>query len=202
MIGAGPAGCHRRAVAARARRCRSCLSTSSRGRAARSGARRPAASTPHSIDAEARQGRCAARAARRSRRSTLRLGRRVWSVTSGFRVDAIGPDGHEAFTAPRLIAATGAHERVVPFPGWTLPGVIGLAAATVLLKSQAMLPGRRIVVAGCGPLLLRSRPGIVEARRRGRRGRRSCPGRRTGSHAAARARARPSLLGARSALGR
>jgi bacterioferritin-associated ferredoxin len=51
------------------------------------------------------------------------------------------------------VAATGAHERVVPFPGWTLPGVIGLAAATILIKSQGMLPEGRVVVAGCGPLL-------------------------------------------------
>ena len=85
---------------------------------------------------------------------TLRFGCRVWSVSSGFRVDVAGHRGHEAFTAPRLIAATGAYERVVPFPGWTLPGVIGLAAATILIKSQGMLPGRRIVLAGCGPLLL------------------------------------------------
>ena len=42
----------------------------------------------------------------------------------------------------------------MPFPGWTLPGVIGLAAATILMKSQGMLPGRRVVVAGCGPLLM------------------------------------------------
>ena len=42
----------------------------------------------------------------------------------------------------------------MPFPGWTLPGVIGLAAATILIKSQGMLPGRRVVVAGCGPLLM------------------------------------------------
>ena len=79
--------------------------------------------------------------------------RRVWSVSRGFRVDVAGPAGHEVLSAPRLIAATGAHERVVPFPGWTLPGVIGLAAATILLKSQAMWPGRRVVIAGRGPLL-------------------------------------------------
>ena len=85
---------------------------------------------------------------------TLRCGCRVWSVSDGFRVDVAGPSGHEAFSAPRLSAASGAYERVVPFPGWTLPGVIGLAAATTLIKSQGMLPGRRIVLAGCGPLLL------------------------------------------------
>jgi len=51
----------------------------------------------------------------------------------------------------------------VPFPGWTLPGVLGLAAATILLKSQAMLPGRRTVVAGCGPLLAAVAHAIVRA---------------------------------------
>lgn len=84
---------------------------------------------------------------------TWRASALVWSISGAFRVDAVTPSGHESFTAPRLIAATGAHERVVPFPGWTLPGVIGLAAATILLKSQGMVPGRRTVVAGCGPLL-------------------------------------------------
>ncbi|MEZ5842686.1 MAG: NAD(P)/FAD-dependent oxidoreductase [Hyphomicrobiaceae bacterium] len=78
---------------------------------------------------------------------------RVWSVSERFRVDAAGPDGACCFRAPRLVAASGAYERVVPFPGWTLPGVMGLAAATILLKSEAMLPGRNVVVAGAGPLL-------------------------------------------------
>ena len=49
--------------------------------------------------------------------------------------------------------ATGTYERIVPFPGWTLPGVIGLGAATTLLKGQQLLPGHRVVVAGCGPLI-------------------------------------------------
>lgn len=88
---------------------------------------------------------------------------RVWSVTGRFRVDAATEAGTQAYVAPRLVAATGAHERVVPFPGWTLPGVIGLAAATILLKSEAMLPGRRTVVAGCGPLLAAVAAKIVAA---------------------------------------
>lgn len=89
-----------------------------------------------------------------------RFDRRVWSVVNegpdsgdGYRVDALGPEGNESVTAPVLVIATGAHERVVPFPGWTLPGVIGLAAATILLKSHGVAPGQRVVVAGCGPLL-------------------------------------------------
>jgi NADPH-dependent 2,4-dienoyl-CoA reductase/sulfur reductase-like enzyme len=81
------------------------------------------------------------------------FGRTVWLAKPGFRIDTFGPAGHEIFSSRALIVATGTHERVVPLPGWTLPGVIGLGAATTLLKSQHILPGRRVVVAGCGPLL-------------------------------------------------
>ena len=77
----------------------------------------------------------------------------VWSVTADYRVDAAGPAGPVYCTARALIVATGTTERVVPFDGWTTPGVIGLAAATILLKSQGILPGRSTLVAGCGPLL-------------------------------------------------
>jgi hypothetical protein len=86
----------------------------------------------------------------------------VWSVAPGFRVDAVGPSGPVALAAPRLIAATGTSERVIPFPGWTTPGVIGLAAATILLKAQRMLPGRATLVAGCGPLLIAVAAGVVK----------------------------------------
>ncbi len=51
----------------------------------------------------------------------------------------------------------------MPFPGWTTPGVIGLAAATVLLKSHGVVPGQRLVVAGCGPLLAVVAAGLVKA---------------------------------------
>ncbi len=81
------------------------------------------------------------------------LGRRVWSITSGYRLDALGPSGNETYTAPRLIVATGAHERIIPFPGWTLPGILGLAAATILIKSHAVAPPKGWVAAGVGPLL-------------------------------------------------
>jgi len=87
---------------------------------------------------------------------------KVWSVAPGFRVDAVGPHGPVALAAPRLVAATGTSERVIPFPGWTTPGVIGLAAATILLKAQRMLPGHATLVAGCGPLLIAVAAGIVK----------------------------------------
>lgn len=113
-----------------------------------------------STSAEAKKGD-ALRAALVRSGVEVRMGRRAWSVTDRFRLDAIGPEGNETVEAPRLIAATGAHERVIPFPGWTLPGVVGLAAATILQKAHGVLPGRRVVVAGRGPLLAAVAAGIV-----------------------------------------
>lgn len=52
-----------------------------------------------------------------------------------------------------LILATGATDRVLPFPGWTLPGVTTLGGAQVALKYQACLLGPRVIFAGSGPLL-------------------------------------------------
>ncbi|TLQ43174.1 FAD/NAD(P)-dependent oxidoreductase [Streptomyces marianii] len=56
--------------------------------------------------------------------------------------------------ARTVLLATGAHEHQLPFPGWTLPGVVGAGGAQAMLKSGLVLPGRRTVVAGSGPLLL------------------------------------------------
>lgn len=54
----------------------------------------------------------------------------------------------------RLILATGARERFLPFPGWTLPGVFGAGGLQALAKGGLPVKGKRIVVAGSGPLLL------------------------------------------------
>jgi NADPH-dependent 2,4-dienoyl-CoA reductase/sulfur reductase-like enzyme len=54
----------------------------------------------------------------------------------------------------RLVLATGARELLLPFPGWTLPGVVGVGGAQALLKAGARFGGLRVVVAGSGPLLL------------------------------------------------
>lgn len=54
----------------------------------------------------------------------------------------------------KLIIATGARERFLPFPGWTLPNVTGVGALQALAKSGVPIKGRKIVVAGTGPLLL------------------------------------------------
>jgi NADPH-dependent 2,4-dienoyl-CoA reductase/sulfur reductase-like enzyme len=56
--------------------------------------------------------------------------------------------------ARRLVIATGAIERPVPIPGWTLPGVMTVGAAQILLKTGGNVPSGQVVIAGQGPLPL------------------------------------------------
>jgi NADPH-dependent 2,4-dienoyl-CoA reductase/sulfur reductase-like enzyme len=63
-------------------------------------------------------------------------------------------DGAVALRGERVILATGARERFLPFPGWTLPGVIGVGAAQALVKAGAEVRGAEVLLAGSGPLLL------------------------------------------------
>src|SRR5215213_6089951 len=65
--------------------------------------------------------------------------------------------------AGALVIATGARERFLPFPGWTLPGVLGVGGAQAMLKSGASFAGRRVVIAGSGPLLLAVAASLREA---------------------------------------
>ena len=72
----------------------------------------------------------------------------------GFHLTVQRGDGAEEVEAAALVLATGARERFLPFPGWTLPNVVGVGGAQALLKAGASFAGRRVVVAGSGPLLL------------------------------------------------
>lgn len=62
--------------------------------------------------------------------------------------------GGRRIAARRLLLATGAYDMPVAFPGWTLPGVLTAGAVQSLLKSQKLLAGRRIVLAGSHPIQL------------------------------------------------
>ena len=80
-------------------------------------------------------------------------GASVWQVEPDLSVLYLRNGDVEQVGARRLLVATGAMERPVPIPGWTLPGVMGAAAADVLLKSSGTVPSGRVVLAGSGPLL-------------------------------------------------
>jgi NADPH-dependent 2,4-dienoyl-CoA reductase/sulfur reductase-like enzyme len=80
-------------------------------------------------------------------------GATVWSLTRERDV-AVSVNGKSRLMrARRVIVCTGALERPMPIPGWTLPGVMTVGAAQGLLKSSGMVASGRVVFAGSGPLL-------------------------------------------------
>ncbi|MGL4441585.1 MAG: FAD-dependent oxidoreductase, partial [Bosea sp. (in: a-proteobacteria)] len=63
----------------------------------------------------------------------------------------------------KLILATGAIERPVPFPGWTLPGVMTTGAAQTFMRAYGVSPGNRVLIAGHGPLNLQLAAELLRA---------------------------------------
>ena len=63
-------------------------------------------------------------------------------------------DGFCEIEFSKLILATGARERFLPFEGWTIPNVMGAGGLQALVKNGLPIEGKRVVVAGTGPLLL------------------------------------------------
>ena len=114
-------------------------------------------------------------------------GHRAWSVFAGLRAALLDSDvdyaagapvwfvapelpgftlqvsGHPPVRADRLVFATGAHDRALPFPGWDLPGVVTPGAAQTLLNGSGVAVGGRVVVAGAGPFLLPVAAGLLDS---------------------------------------
>ncbi|HLH87981.1 MAG TPA: NAD(P)/FAD-dependent oxidoreductase [Xanthobacteraceae bacterium] len=117
------------------------------------------AATPHAdiLGVEYRKGAAAADAFRASG-AVYEAGAQLWQIepgsTSGFRAFVTRDGKAWTVTARAVLLATGAQERPVPFPGWTLPGVLTVGAAQILLKSARQIPAKPVVIAGCGPLPL------------------------------------------------
>lgn len=76
----------------------------------------------------------------------------VVAIADG-RLQMLDGTGSRWISYDRLIFATGAMDRVMPVPGWENAGVYGLGAMQIALKAQGAALGRRIVLAGSGPLL-------------------------------------------------
>jgi NADPH-dependent 2,4-dienoyl-CoA reductase/sulfur reductase-like enzyme len=77
----------------------------------------------------------------------------VWHIDPDGTLSLAAGGISETVTARRILLATGAIERPVPIPGWTLPGVMTVGAAQILLKTADLVPEGRAVLAGQGPLL-------------------------------------------------
>ena len=93
-------------------------------------------------------------AAFRASGAAYRPGTTLWHLDPAEGALSLSAAGRtETVEARRIILATGAQERPVPIPGWTLPGVMGAGAAQILLKTAGAVPAGRLVLAGQGPLL-------------------------------------------------
>ncbi len=87
-------------------------------------------------------------------RVTLRPACRVVGVDGPRRLRVAGADDTvRTLQGDGVLLATGARELMLPFPGWTLPGVSGAGGLQALVKGGVEVAGQRIVVAGSGPLL-------------------------------------------------
>jgi len=80
----------------------------------------------------------------------VRLGTVVYGAFDNNYLDITYEDKVEALQADRIIIATGASEKALSFPGWTLPGVMGAGAAQTMINVNRVLPGKRILMIGSG----------------------------------------------------
>lgn len=101
---------------------------------------------------QAIEGRSAIAAARAAGAEFL-TGAEIFAAYPGFRLYGTDGDGAFAIDCRSVIAACGAHDRTMAFPGWTLPGVMTPGGGQRLAKLQGLLPGKRIILAGSGPFL-------------------------------------------------
>lgn len=158
VVGAGPAGMAAAAAAAENGR-RVCLldqNAAAGGQIWRGYHEKHAANEPHGQVFAGLMGRLrSAGLAMRSEESVVAaVAQRVLRVESESRSEDIGYE--------QLILATGARERFLPFPGWTLPGVTGVGGLQALVKAGLPIAGKRVVLAGSGPLLLAVAAGLAK----------------------------------------
>ncbi|MFD9077258.1 FAD-dependent oxidoreductase, partial [Streptomyces lasiicapitis] len=91
--------------------------------------------------------------------TVARQGDDLWAVHAVTGADGAG-ERPVCVRARTILIATGAYERQLPFPGWTLPGVVGGGGPPTLQQTGPLLPGRCLLVAGSG----RARQGVGATR--------------------------------------
>jgi len=91
------------------------------------------------------------------------LGMTAWAAFGADEVWASSSTSSLGIRPKRVVLATGAYERGVPLPGWTLPGFVTTGAAQTLLRSYQIAPGSRVLLGGNGPLNLQVAAELVSA---------------------------------------
>ncbi|CAO3460079.1 SoxB-like sarcosine oxidase, subunit beta related [Azospirillum argentinense] len=161
VLGAGPAGLA--AAEAAARRGAEVVVLDERPQ---SGGQyfKPLAPSHHAdrpTDRQFRAGRALVDAARLAG-ATIVQEATVWGAHAPDEVVAVVAGRETVYRPRRLVIASGAYERPAPFAGWTLPGVMTTGAGQTLARAYRVAPGRRVVIAGNGPLNLQLACGLVE----------------------------------------
>jgi len=93
-------------------------------------------------------------------------GAQIWSAVpgeNGITLNYLAAGIESSITAQKVILATGAHDRAIPFTGWERPGVMTPGAAQALLKGHNVIAGQRILITGTGPFLLPVAVGLAAA---------------------------------------
>jgi glycine/D-amino acid oxidase-like deaminating enzyme len=152
VVGAGPAGLSAAAAAAEG----GCRVVVLDERDAPGGQYLKPLAASHAHAAPDRQFRAGAalRARAEAAGVAIRSGATVWGAFAADEIAALVDGRNTVFRPRRLIIAAGAHERPVPIPGWTTPGVMTTGALQTLARANRVAPGRRVVIAGNGPLNL------------------------------------------------
>src|SRR3984957_12043672 len=81
-------------------------------------------------------------------------GATVWGAFAADEIAALVGGRAVTYRPRSLVLAPGAHERPVPLPGWTLPGVMTTGSLQTLVRAQRVCPGGHVLIAGSGPLNL------------------------------------------------
>ena len=145
IVGAGPAGLAAAAEAASSGKRIAILddNPAAGGQIWRADSRKPPSPSVRSLLTRAQRGNL-----------TVIQAAKVVAAPEAHRLSAETPEGLIELHYAKLILATGARELFLPFPGWTLPGVMGAGGLQALVKGGWPIAGKRVVVAGSGPLLL------------------------------------------------
>ncbi len=114
------------------------------------------------IDKQFRDGRALIRRVAASGARCI-SGMTAWAAFGAEEVWASSSAANLGIRPKRVVLATGAYERGVPLPGWTLPGFMTTGAAQTLLRSYQIAPGRRVLLGGNGPLNLQVAAELVRA---------------------------------------
>ena len=114
------------------------------------------------LDSQYRKGKALIRKFEKSGADSL-FNLKIWGVFGPEKILGYDSSNRYVITPKHVVIATGAFERGLVFPGWTLPGVLTTGAGQTLLRSYQVSPGNRVAIAGNGPLNMQLAAELIRA---------------------------------------